>query len=130
MHLKIVLPFQVFADVDNVFRITAHTAQGFFGILPRRLDCVAALSPAIFLYETEAAGEIALALDEGVLVKTGTEVLVAVRNAVGGADLGKLSQAVERQILKLDEREKAVRSVLARLEGNLVRRFMEISRHG
>jgi F-type H+-transporting ATPase subunit epsilon len=129
MHLKIVLPFQVFADVDHVLRIVAHTAQGFFGILPHRLDCVAALSPALFFYETQADGEIALALDEGVLVKTGPEVLVAVRNAVGEADLGKLSQAVERQILKLDEREKTVRSVLARLEGNLVRRFMEISRH-
>ena len=129
MHLKIVLPFQVFVDVDHVLRIVAHTAQGFFGILPHRLDCVAALSPAIFFYETQADGEIALALDEGVLVKTGPEVLVAVRNAVGEADLGKLSQAVERQILKLDEREKTVRSVLARLEGNLVRRFMEINRH-
>jgi len=129
MHLKIVQPFQVFADVDHVLRIVAHTTQGFFGILPHRLDCVAALSPALFIYETQADGEIALALDEGVLVKTGPEVLVAVRNAVGEADLGKLSQAVERQILKLDEREKTVRSVLARLEGNLVRRFMEINRH-
>lgn len=129
MHLKIVLPFKVFADVADVRRIIAHTAQGFFGILPQRLDCVAALTPAIFLYETEGQGEIALALDDGVLVKTGPEVLVAVRNAVGGAELAKLAQAVEQQTLRLDEREKSVRSVLARLEGHLVRQLLEICRH-
>src|SRR5277367_7062672 len=108
MNLRILLPFQVFAEKIGVSRIVAETRQGSFGLLPRRLDCVAALVPGILIYETEAEGEVYLAVDEGVLVKTGPDVLVSVRNAIAGTDLGQLREAVEREFLHLDEREKSV----------------------
>lgn len=125
MQLKILLPFQVFAQQEAVTRIVAETYQGSFGILPRRLDCAAALAPGILTYETAAEGEIYLAVDQGVLVKTGTNVFVSVRNAIGGAELDQLRDAVEREFLEFDEREKSVRSVMAKLESGFVRRFME-----
>lgn len=128
MRLKILLPFQVFAELEAVTRIVAETYQGSFGILPRRLDCAAALSPGILTYETAAAGEVYLAVDQGVLVKTGTDVFVSVRNAIGGAELEQLREAVEREFLAFDEREKSVRSVMAKLETGFVRRFMEYHR--
>lgn len=125
MRLKVLLPFQIFAEIDTVQRIVAKTRQGFFGILPHRLDCVAALSPGILTYETANSGETYVAVDEGVLVKAGMNVLVSVRNAIGGTDLGKLHEAIEREFLNLDEREKSVRSVLARLESGFIRRLAE-----
>ena len=128
MHLKVLLPFQVFAEKHDVTRIVAETPGGSFGLLPRRLDCVAVLAPGILTYETSVEGEVCVAVDEGVLVKTGPSVLVSVRNAIGGADLGQLRAAVEREFLTLDDREKDVRSVLAKLESGFVRRFMEIRR--
>ena len=88
MTLKILLPFRVFAEKVGVSRIVAETHQGSFGLLPHRLDCVAALSPGILIYETEAEGEVYVAVDEGVLVKTATDVLVSVRQALAGTDLG------------------------------------------
>jgi F-type H+-transporting ATPase subunit epsilon len=63
--------------------------------------------PGILIYEAEAEGEVYVAVDEGVLVKTGLDVLVSVRNAIGGTDLGQLREAVEREFLNLDEREQA-----------------------
>ena len=66
---------------------------------------MAALTPGILIYETEAEGEVYVAVDEGVLVKTGADVLVSVRRALGGADLGQLRAAVEKEFLTLDERE-------------------------
>lgn len=128
MCLKILLPFQVFAEQAGVARIVAETYQGSFGILPRRLDCAAALSPGILTYETVEAGEVYLAVDQGVLVKTGVDVCVSVRNAIGGAELDQLREAVEREFLAFDEREKNVRSVMAKLETGFVRRFMEYHR--
>ena len=83
MNLKILLPFQVFAEKAGVSRIVAETREGSFGLLPHRLDCVAALAPGILIYETEAEGEVYVAVDEGVLVKTGADVLVSVRRAIG-----------------------------------------------
>lgn len=125
MNLKVLLPFEVFADKTGVLRIVAETHEGAFGLLPRRLDCVAAIVPGILVFETEADGETCIAVDEGVLVKSGADVLVSVRNAVGGPDLGKLREAVEQQFLNLDEQEKSVRSILAKLESGLVRRLAE-----
>ena len=99
MNLKILLPFQVFAEKTGVSRIVAETREGSFGLLPHRLDCVAALAPGILIYEHEAEGEVYVAVDEGVLVKTGPDVLVSVRNAIAGTDLGQLREAVEREFL-------------------------------
>ena len=123
MHLKILLPFQVFAEKTNVSRIVAETPEGFFGLLPHRLDCVAALAPGILTYETAADGEVFVAVDEGVIVKAGPDVLVSVRRALAGANLGQLRDAVEREFLTLDEQEKSVRSVVAKMEGDLIRRM-------
>jgi len=123
MKLKILLPFRVFAEKTGVLRVVAETRAGSLGLLPHRLDCVAALAPGILVYETAADGEVCMAVDEGVLVKTGADVLVSVRNAIGGTDLDQLRASVEREFLDLDEQEKSVRSVLAKLESGFIRRF-------
>ncbi len=125
MNLKILVPFQVFAEKTGVSRIVAETREGSFGLLPQRLDCVAALAPGILIYEDEAEGEVYVAVDEGVLIKTGSDVLVSVRNATAGTDLGQLREAVEREFLHLDEREQSVRSVLAKMESGFIRRLAE-----
>jgi F-type H+-transporting ATPase subunit epsilon len=124
MNLRILLPFRVFADRSAVSRIVAETRAGSLGLLPRRLDCVAALAPGILTYETEAEGEVYVAVDEGVLVKTGQDVLVSVRQAIGGTDLGQLRAAVEQEFLTLDEHEQSVRSVLAKMESDFIRRMV------
>ena len=123
MNLKILLPFKVFAEKTGVSRIVSETHGCSFGLLPNRLDCVAALTPGILIYETDADGEVFVAVDGGVLVKTGPDVLVSVRRAMGGASLGQLRQAVEQEFLTLDEHEQQVRSVMAKLETGFLRRF-------
>ena len=124
MHLKVLLPFQVFADKAGVSRIVAETRDGSFGLLPHRLDCVAALAPGILTYQTESAGEVCVAVDEGVLVKTGQDVLVSVRRAIGGADLGKLREMIDKEFLTLDARERSARTVTAKLAAGFLRRFV------
>ncbi|MFA6014343.1 MAG: F0F1 ATP synthase subunit epsilon [Gallionellaceae bacterium] len=128
MKLKVLLPYQIFTEIDAVKRIVAETPQGSFGLLPQRLDCVAVLTAGILTYETESGGEVYLAVDEGVLIKAGTQVLVSVRNAIGGMSLGQLREAVEQEFVNLDEGEKQVRAVLAKLESGFVRRFAELHR--
>jgi F-type H+-transporting ATPase subunit epsilon len=125
MNLKILLPFQIFAEKIGVSRIVAETRAGSFGLLPHRLDCVSALAPGILIYETEAEGEVYVAVDEGVLVKTSFTVFVSVRNAIAGTDLSQLRAAVEREFLNLNEREQSVRSVMAKMESGFIRRLAE-----
>jgi F-type H+-transporting ATPase subunit epsilon len=129
MNLKILLPFQIFVAKIGVSRIVAETRDGSFGLLPQRLDCVAALAPGILTYETPSDGEVFVAVDRGVLVKTGPDVLVSVRRALHGANLSRLRAAVEQEFLTLDEREQSVRSMLAKMEGDLIRRMASLH-HG
>ena len=128
ISLKILLPFQVFAEKTGVSRIVAETREGSFGLLPHRLDCVAALAPGILTYQIGAQTEVYMAVDEGVLVKTGLDVLISVRNAIGGTDLRQLHAAVEREFLHLNEREQSVRSVMAKMESDFISRLAEFHR--
>lgn len=123
MNLKVLLPFRVFAETSAVSRIVAETGAGSFGLLPHRLDCVAALVPGVLTYETDAEGEVYVAVDEGVLLKAGTNVLVSVREAVAGADLATLRDAVEHRFMTLDERQQTARAVMAKLEAGFLHRL-------
>ena len=126
MNLKVLLPFHIFAERTGVSRIVAETREGSFGLLPHRLDCVAALTPGILVYETEAEGELYVAVDEGVLVKTGTDVLVSVRQALGGTDLSQLRNSVEQEFLTVDEHEQTVRALMTKLESRFLSRYARV----
>jgi F-type H+-transporting ATPase subunit epsilon len=129
MNLKVLLPFQIFVEKTGVSRIVVETSDGEYGLLPHRLDCVAALAPGILTYEAEGASPVYVAVDVGLMVKTGADVLVSVRHAIGGTDLGQLHEAVKTEFLKVDEEEKDVRAAVARMEGGFVRRIAEF-KHG
>jgi F-type H+-transporting ATPase subunit epsilon len=125
VKLKVLLPTEVLVDEDAA-KVTAEAHNGSFCLLPRHVDFVAALVPGLLSYESPGGREQFLAVDEGVLVKCGDEVLVSTRRAVRGGDLGTLRETVDAEFSVLDEREKAARASAARLEADLVRRFMEL----
>ncbi len=125
MLLKILLPSKVFSVNSEVVRINAETHNGSFGILPHRLDCIAALSPGILTYQIESQAESFVAIDEGILIKTGDEVIISVRRAFEGDDLEKLQADVEREFLQIEAREQDVRSVLEKMESGLIYRLAE-----
>jgi F-type H+-transporting ATPase subunit epsilon len=127
MNLKVLLPFRVFADTSDVSRIVAETRAGSCGLLPHRLDCVAALTPGILIYQTSTGNEQYIAVDEGVLIKTGIDVLVSVRRAIGGTDLGRLRDAVEREFLTLSAQDTTLHTVMTKLEAGFLRRFATMS---
>ena len=127
MQLRVLLPSGIFFDKNDVERIVAETRYGSFGILPHRRDCVAALAPGILTYQTRNSAVVYLAVDEGVLVKVGAQVLVSVRRAVRGADLGQLHDAVKRQFLTLNDQERQVREALLKMESTFAGRLAEFS---
>lgn len=126
MNLKILLPFGVFTEKQNVFEVVVETIKGSYGILPNRRDCVAALAPGILTYKTKKEGSVYVAIDEGIMAKTKADVFVSVRNAVGGKDLGELRKAVEKEFLEMDQREKDVQSILSKLESGFLRQFQKL----
>ena len=128
MKLQITTPIEVLLE-EEVVQVTAEGPNGSFCLLPRHIDFVSLLAPGVLVFEAEDGQESFVALDEGVLVKVGSEVLVSVLNAARSPDLGHLRQIVEEQFRELDEHERTVRTTLARLETDFVRRFLELGGH-
>lgn len=127
MRLKIVLPEALFLERE-VSRMVAEGPRGGFALLPRHIDMATALTPGILSFVTEAGEEAFVAVEGGILVKMGDQVLVATRAAVGG-ELGALRKAVERMVADVDEKERKARTAMARLEADFMKRFVEFSRH-
>ena len=125
MRLTLLLPSHVLVDED-VTKVVAEAENGWFCLLPRHADFVAALVPGILVFTTTDGAEGLVAIDHGVLVKCASEVLVSVWRGAMGEDLESLRAVVEREFLALDDRERAARGALARLEAGVVRRFVEL----
>ncbi len=121
MHVKILLPYRVFADAENVKRLVVETSEGSYGLLPQRLDCCAVVAPGILVYETAEGQEKYVAVDEGIMVKTGLLILISVRNAIGDAPLGKLKELVVSKLKQKNEEEISFRQVMAKLESSFIR---------
>ncbi|HUT37083.1 MAG TPA: F0F1 ATP synthase subunit epsilon [Planctomycetota bacterium] len=126
MDLKVLTPERTVVD-QAVTKVIAEGADGSFCLLPRHADFVAALVPGL-LEIHDGGTETFFAVDEGILVKVGPEVLVSARRAVRGDDLEHLRETVEHEFRALDEHQRQVRAAAARLEADLVRRFMELSK--
>lgn len=130
MRLRILLPEKVLVE-RPVRKVVAEAEDGSFGLLPRHVDFVAPLIPGILSYvDDEDGGERFLAVGEGILVKRGDEVLVSVRGAVPGDDLGNLERAVRHELGARGERELQARRAVSRLEADIVRRFVELREEG
>ena len=129
IQLTIQLPHRIFLDQERVKKLRAESKRGTFGILPNRLDCVAALVPGILSYETQDSREFYIAVDEGILVKEKNRVFVAVKNAIGDVPLDSLKTVVAEELLRLDERESKLRESIALLEGSMFGSLIEVS-HG
>lgn len=129
MKLKVLLPTEVLIN-EEVTKVVAEAGNGSFCLLPRHVDFLANLVPGLFSFVTSQGVEEFLAVDEGILIKCGPEVLVSTRNAVRGPDLGKLEQTVRKSFSVLDDREKVARSAFAKLEAGFIRRFMDLEQHG
>jgi F-type H+-transporting ATPase subunit epsilon len=125
MRLKVLLPGGVLVD-EPVRKVVAEAENGWFCLLPRHIDFVAALVPGVLIFTTVADAEGLVAIDHGMLVKGGDEVLVSAWRGARGSDLASLRTVVEREFLALDDHERAARSALARLEAGVVRRLVEL----
>ncbi len=128
MKIKIMLPTEILIE-EEVIKVIAEAENGSFCLLPRHVGFVAALVPGVVSLFSPTGREKFVAVNKGILVKCGPEVLISTRNAVIGPDLGELKKTIEDKFKILDDREKKARSAVAKLEANLVRKFLELERH-
>lgn len=125
MRLKLLIPTRVVVDED-VLSVVADGEHGSFCLLPRHVDFLAALTAGLLEFEDAAGKEQFVAVDEGILIKRGDEVLVSTRQAVRGADLERLRSTVRDEFAILDDRERAAKAATAKLEAGFLRGYLEL----
>ena len=127
MRLEVFVPTARLVDAD-VVKLVAEGPEGSFGLLPRHLDIAAALAPGLLVYVAAEGEERFLGVDEGVLVKRGSNVHVSVLAAFESDDLASLRDRIAERFLDLDDHERAARTALARLESGAVRHMLAFER--
>lgn len=129
MTLTVTLPYCSLFIKLPIRRLVAETTSGSFGFLPHRLDCVAALIPGIIAFLAQDGIERYIAVEEGVLIKTGSEVHIVARTGSVGKSVDDLKQLVENEYKKEIEKERSFSSLEERLEKDLMKQLMGLS-HG
>ncbi len=126
MMLKVLVPTEVLLE-RPIASLTAEGQNGSFCLRPRHIDFVAPLVPGLLYFvEEQDDAEGFVAIDQGVLVKYGSQVTVSVRNAVFGPRLEDLLNIVDERFGVMDDQQRMVRSAMTRLEADFLRRFMEL----
>ncbi|QQG66925.1 F0F1 ATP synthase subunit epsilon [Desulfobulbus oligotrophicus] len=123
MRIKVIVPSGVLAE-QQAAKLVAEASDGSFCLLPRHVDFVAVLVPGILTLTSADGEETFFAVDEGLLVKHGTDVRVSTWNALQGK-LGELQQAVLAQFREQGEQEQQARHALDRLETSLVQQVLD-----
>lgn len=127
MQVRLHLPTQLLFE-GPATRLSATAADGGFGILPNHVDFVTALVPSVLLLTLPDGSERIFGIDEGLLVKKGHNVDIAVRRGVQSEDLEQLQSTVTGSFAELEDDERAARTALSRLEADMVRRFVSLRR--
>jgi F-type H+-transporting ATPase subunit epsilon len=126
MKLKLQVPTHVVVD-QTVEKVIAEGLQGSFCLLPRHVDYLAVLVPGLLTFVDSDHQEQFAAIDQGILVKRGAEVLVSTRQATRSGDLEHLRQVVEEEFSQLDERERAAQAATAKLEASFLRGYLRLA---
>ncbi len=126
MRLRVLVPETVALD-QSVQKVSAEAEDGSFCLLPRHVDFVASLLPGLLSFTDQEGQESFLAVDRGTLVKCGDDVTVSTPRAIRNRPLGELQQAVRELLRVSDERERRAQAALAKIEADLLRRFIELS---
>jgi F-type H+-transporting ATPase subunit epsilon len=103
--------------------LSARAEYGAFGMLPNHADVAIALAPSVLSLREADGSERVFGIDEGLLVKRGDQVSIAVRRAVEGPDLHDLQAIVRARFIEVDEHERTARAAQSRLEADMVRGF-------
>jgi F-type H+-transporting ATPase subunit epsilon len=143
VRLLLTAPSVVLVDA-LVGKIVAESVAGSFCILPRHADIATVLVPGLLTYvpadpghdgtadtastrQTDRQdGEVVVAIDHGVLVKCADEVRVTCQRAMVAGDLADAVATVQQRFQRESEREKRARTMLLRLEADILRRLGEL----
>lgn len=127
MQVNIRLP-QSLLFSGEILKLSATAENGSFGIWPNHADFVTALVPSVLVLIDHANRELFFGMDEGLLVKVGHQVDIAVSRAIQSDDLESLHALLAASFHRIDEQERSARTAISKLELSMVRQMSELNK--
>jgi len=112
----------------RAIKLYAQAENGAFGLLPDHTDYLTSLLPSVLIITQPDGQERYFGVDEGILVKHGRSVDIAVRRGLEGDALEGLAAQVYDAFVMDDEEERVARTALAKLELGMVKQLTELRR--
>ena len=125
MQVNLRLPTRLLFSCEAE-KVSAEAENGTFALLPKHTDFVTALLPSVLVITDAAGKEQYFGVDQGILVKHGFQVDIAVRRGVQSDDLASLNETIQATFIEVDEDERVARTALSKLEAGIVRRFSDL----
>lgn len=125
MNLLLSIPSHVVVDAP-VRKVVAESVSGSFCLLPRHADTAVVLVAGLLTYLPKDGDEVVVAVDHGLLVKTGASVRVSCQRAFVADDLASAEATVRERFRAQDDSERRARSAVLRLEADILRRLGEL----
>ncbi|HZJ92986.1 MAG: ATPase [Pseudomonas sp.] len=125
MQVSLRLPTRLLFSCEAK-KVFAEAENGAFAMLPNHTDFVTALPPSVLVITDADDQELFFGIDQGILVKHGHQIDIAVRRGVQGEDLVTLNDTIQATFMEVDEDERVARTALSKLEAGIVRRFSDL----
>lgn len=124
MRLQVFVPAETH-DFRDLELVDVESASGRLTLLPRHVDCAAALHAGLVRIRDDDGREHYLGTDGGTLVKIGDTVLISTPRAVVARALGEIHEELAERRRRRMQREQEAQKALARLEVELARSVFE-----
>lgn len=124
MNLFVSTPFAAVLSVKT-HKVHIPTTEGDWCMLPRHADAVFTLEPGIMTY-SQGVQTLAAAVNSGLCVKTGSNVMIATNRAVASPHLEDLARAVEEQFQLEADEERRAQTAMAHIEIGIIRHLLEL----
>ncbi|HOY65649.1 MAG TPA: hypothetical protein PLP29_02110 [Candidatus Ozemobacteraceae bacterium] len=130
MTVQVRTPTRLVLDVTGIHSVRYETPDGCRTLEPRHLDGVDPLSPGILTLTAATGEQTAAAVDEGILVKAGCAVTIAVRHVIPARGKALLRQALREELARIRNTEADLRAALASLESRFLKESSQVRGHG
>ncbi len=129
MRLLIATPTSVVIDEPDVAAVRAEDESGSFGILDGHAEFLTVLRVSVVSWHHGDDRQRFCAVRRGVLsVRNGSEVAIATREAIAGADLARLEDVILTQFRETLEAERSARTESLRLQMQAIRQIVRYLR--
>jgi F-type H+-transporting ATPase subunit epsilon len=124
MHLQIVSPLAVEAELTGIVSVRAEDRSGSFVILPGHTDFLTVLAVTVVEWRTRGGDTGHIAVRGGIFrVEGGDRVQIATRQAVSGPSLERLGAAVLDELRSEADAEAKTRTTATRMHMGLMRQL-------